>query len=304
MVDKQIAWSFSGAAARAIALFKQAQAAIELTEKPNIIIGQSSGAIVAPIVAVAYDDPKLLKAAIEMAETLDIEDMFPYKGNVPMTKSGKPTVGGIVRAFTHNHLGWQDIKPMYKKIFTEEHFKLFKNSSIKCIGFGVRGKDWMPTMFNLSEAENLDDLIDMIEATARIVPFVQPMEYKGDTYVDGGFISFNPAKWLFNNHELKSLLMFNSHPVKLGIPVNEKWDDTILTITNQAMQGLVNQLAVAYMELAELYCIKTNVNYIIVEAPEGYTDEIYETDDDQLKALGNAAYENASKILNPNINIC
>lgn len=298
MVTKLIGWAESGASARAIALFKMSKASMELGEKPNIIIGTSSGAIVAPIIAVSYVCPELMDTAIEFAETLDLRDMFPYKGNKPFKKNGKVADGAILRAISHNHLGWQDIKPMYKKIFTEKHFQLLKESPIKCIAFGVTGDDWMPVEYCLNGASTLDEMIDMIECSSRIVPFVQPMDYKGRRHVDGGYISFNPGKWLIKKYDLKQLVLLNSHEVKLGIPRKENWDKDIISVTSQAMEGMSNQLAVNDMEITELLCQKNNIQLIRIDAPDGYTDEVYETDDDQLIALGNASYEKACKIWN------
>jgi len=289
--DKLIAWSFSGAAARAIALFRQAEVAIKVGDKPNIIIGTSSGALVAPIVAVSYVDPNLMTSAIKFAETLDIRDMFPYKGNKPFKKNGKVADGAILRALSHNHLGWQDIKPMYKKVFTEEHFKVFKKSDIKCHSFGVRGDNWTPVIYCLNDADSLDDMIDMIECSSRIVPFVQPMVYKNKSHVDGGFISFNPGRWLLDSFKLKQLVLFNSHPVKLGLPDKLNWDKDIISVTTQAMEGMSNQLAVNDMEITILRCKLKRVKLLIIEAPDGYTDEVYEDDDEQLIALGEASYD-------------
>lgn len=291
-----IIWGISGAAARAIALFQMVNTSIELGEKPNVIIGQSSGSLVAPIAAVAYQCPQLMKDAIKFAESLDTRDMFPYKGNVPLTKRGNPTPMGILRAITHNHLGFQDIKPMYKKVFKEEHFQLLKQSPIKCISFGVKGKNWTPVMYCLNDAESLDDMIDMIECSARIVPFTQPMNYKGDTHVDGGFISFNPAMWLFDKYNIKQLVTFYANPVKSGITENKKWDKSILSITFQAMNAMPSWLAYKDAIIEELYCKLHNIPYLRIEAPDGYTDEIYETDDHQLIALGLASKEKAENL--------
>jgi hypothetical protein len=292
-----VAWGLSGAAARAIALFRMVEVAIERSEKPNVIIGTSSGALAAPIIAVAYQCPELLDAAIKFAETLDAMDMFPYKGNKPFIKNGSPSVGGILRAMTHNHLGWQDIKPMYKKVFTEEHFKLFKESDIKCIAFGVKGKNWSPVLYTLNDAETLDEMIDMIECSSRIPPFVQPMIYKGEGHVDGGLISFNPARWLFKDYDIKQLLTFYSHEIHLtGIGDNDNWDKTVLTVVTQAMNGMSYWLGVADAQIEEYHCKLNNIDYIRFEAPNGYTDEVYETDDHQLIALGLAAKVKAESI--------
>jgi predicted acylesterase/phospholipase RssA len=296
-MDKLIAWSFSGAAARAIALFRMAKVSIEKSDKPNLIIGTSSGALVAPIIAVSYANPELMLEAIKFAETLDILDMFPYKGNKPFKENGKIADGAILRALTHNHLGWQDIKPLYKKVFKEEHFNLLKESNIKCYSFGVRGDNWTPILYCLNEATTLDDMIDMIECSSRIVPFVQPMGYRHIGHVDGGFISFNPGRWLLDSFNLKELILFNSHPVKLGITNQPHWDKDIISVITQAMEGMTNQLAVNDMEIVELKCKAKKVKLTIIEAPDGYTDEVYETDDAQLIALGEASEASALKIL-------
>jgi len=298
MSNKIIAWGFSGAAARAIALFRMGEVYIERGEKPNIIIGTSSGALAAPIIAVAYQHPEIMAKAIHFAETLDTKDMFPYKGNVPFNKKGNPSLMGVLRAVTHNHLGWQDIKPLYKKLFTQEYFESFKKSDIKCIAFGVKGEDWTPVQYVLNDAVSLDDMIDVIECSSRIVPFVQPMTYKGATYADGGFISFNPSMWLFDNYDLKQLVSFNSHELHLGINKNPKWDKNILSVTYQAMDGMSSMLAYKDSIIEELYCKLHCVDYIRIDAPDGYTDEVYETDDNQLIALGLASMEVAQNAWN------
>jgi predicted acylesterase/phospholipase RssA len=288
-MTKKIAWSFSGAAARAIALFRMAESSIEFGEKPDVVIGSSSGALIAPIIAVSYKCPELLHSAIKMAETLDSTDMFPYKGNMPMYKNGKPSIGGILRGFTHNHLGWQDIRPMYKKIFKEEHFQVFKKSDIKCIAFGVKGVNWSPIEYVLNDAKSLDDMIDMIECSSRITPFVQPMSYDGFGHVDGGYISFNPSMWLFDKFDLKEVITFYSNQIHGRIPDNPKWDKSILSVTNQAMHGMSHWLGVKDAIIEKIECKLRNINYLRIEAPDGYTDEVYETDDNQLIALGLAS---------------
>lgn len=289
-------WSFSGASARAISLFRMAQAAKEKLDKPNVIIGQSSGAILAPILAVSFDDPTILLEAIKQAENLDIEDMFPYKGNKPFTKGDKIAPNAVFRALTHNHLGWQDIAPMFKLIFKQKHFELLKKSNIECLAFGVDGLNWSPILYCFNDAKDINDLINMIESTARIVPFVQPMNYKGKNHVDGGFISFSPAMWLFDKYDIKKLVCFYSHEIThKKISDNQKWYKNILTITAQAMTGTTYWLGYKDAIIEELYCKLNNIDYLRLEAPNGYTDEIYETDDTQLIALGKASFQNGTK---------
>ena len=296
MEDKIIAWSFSGAAARAIAHFRMAEVAMSRGEKPSLIIGNSSGALAAPIIAVAYDRPEIMKSARKFAETLDMTDMFPYLGNKPFTKKGKIAPNAIGRLLTHNHLGWQDIKPLYKKVFTQEHFELLQKSSIKCYAFGVKGKSWTPVSYCLNDAKSLDDMIDMIECSSRIVPFVQPMIYKGEGHVDGGYIAFNPGWTLFKKYKMKTLISFYSHELhEDGMVSNPNWDKSVLSVTTQAMNGMAYWHGVKDAELEESLSLIHGVKYLRLEAPDGYTDEVYETDDDQLIALGNASYVKAMK---------
>ena len=298
MIHINTAWALSGAAARAISLFRQAQVAMERGEEPEVIIGNSSGALAAPILAVAFERPEILPKAIEFAETLDTADMFPYKGNKPFGKKGKPTVGAIFRALGHNHLGWQDIKPLYKRVFTEEYFQVFKRLHIKCYAFGVVGEDWSPVTYCLNDAETLDEMIDMIECSSRIVPFVQPMEYKGKGHVDGGYIAFNPGWTLFSKYRMNTLVCMYSREIKPSMGVNPEWDKNVISITTQAMNGMAYWHGNKDKLLNELYCYKYKTNYIGLEAPDGYTDEIYETDDAQLIALGDATYKKAEETWN------
>lgn len=290
MKKENIVWSFSGAAARAIALFRLAEVSKERGEKPDVIIGTSSGALAAPILAVAFDDPKLLDEAIEFAETLDTRDMFPVRGNKPFNAKGKPTVGSIFRAMSHNHLGWQDIKPMYKKVFKQEHFELLKKSKIRCYSYGVIGKTWTPVRYCLNDAESIDDMINMIECSSRIVPFVQPMVYKGEGHVDGGYICFNPGWTLFEDHNITTLVSMYSHEPRLGVKPVEKWDKGVLSIAHQCMMGMNHSLGYKDARLEKLEAQVAGTRLLQLFAPDGHTDEIYETDDDQLRSLGVASY--------------
>lgn len=296
--DIGTAWALSGAAARAIALMRQVEVAIARGEKPDVIIGNSSGALTAPIAAVAYEYPEILPEAIRFAETLDTADMFPYKGNVPFNKKGNPRPMSVLRALGHGHLGWQDIKPLYKKVFTEEYFEIFKKSNIKCIAFGVKGSDWSPVEYVLNDAETLDEMIDMIECSSRIVPFVQPMEFRGEAHVDGGFVSFNPGMWLFEKYNMERLVTMYSREVKFAMHKNPNWHKgklPVLGIVTQAMNGTSYWLGNKDAIIEECFSALTGTEYIRLEAPDGYTDEVYETDDHQLIALGNASFEKANK---------
>lgn len=292
MVDSKIVWAFSGGAARFIALARVAQASKERGLKPDIIIGTSSGSILASLVAVSYDKPCLMDKAIEFGETLDVQDMFPGKGKKPFTKRGKPTFNAGTRIITgENHFGIQNIGPMFKKVFKQEHFELLKKSSIKCYAFGVEGINGEPKVVCLNDAHDIDDLIYMIELSSRITPFVQAADYQGKLYVDGGYISFCPAMWLFKEFNIKELLTVYSTPVPCSIGNNPHWNDNVLTVTEQMLKITTHYLGVKDAIIEELFCSLHNIPYMRIECPNGFIDEIYETDDDQLIALGNASRE-------------
>lgn len=289
------AWSISGAAARAIAHFRMVEVAIKRGEKPNLIIGNSSGSIVAPIAAVAFTNPEILPKAISFAETLDILDMFPYKGNKPFNKKGKIATNAYGRMLIHGHMGFQDIKPLYKKVFTQEYFEIFKKSDIKCIAFGVKGRDFTPTQYVLNDAETLDEMIDMIETSSRIVPMVQPMVYKGDSHIDGGFISFNPGMWLYQKYNIGTHISFYSREIKYKMPDKPNWDKGLFSIIERYSEGCSFWLGNKDALLEECLATIKGTVYLRLEAPDGYTDEIYEKDDWQLKALGDASYKKANE---------
>jgi len=287
-----IVWGLSGGAARAIGLFEAAKVCMERGEKPDIIIGTSSGSLLAPIIAVAYEIPELMDIAIKFAQTLDPLDMFPYKRNRPFNKKGKPTVNAIFRIIGgHNHLGWQDIKPLYKKVFTETYFKILQKSPIICQSFGVVGEDGSPEILTLNDADNLDEMINMIEKSSRIVPFVQSIEGR----IDGGFISFNPSMWVLKDNKVGTLVSIYSHELKQNIDFNKDWNKNILTTTTQSLLITTHWLGVKDALIEELYCKLNNIDYLRIECPNGYTDEIYESDDDQLIAFGKASRLNAQK---------
>jgi hypothetical protein len=292
---EHVLWSFSGGAAEAIALFRAAEVSIEKGEKPTRIIGTSSGSITASIIPVAYEVPGFMEAAIKFAETLDVEDMFWSKAHRPLNEKGEPTFNAITRILTgHNHLGIQDIRDLFKELFTEEHVEILRNSPIKSFAFGVRGKDFKPTIVCLNRAKNVDDLVDMIELSSRISPLVQPAPYKGDTYVDGGFIAFNPG-WLALSPKIKQYVATYAHPMNTIGHSNEEWDKNLFTVVPQLLGGMAHWHGMKDIKIEELMCKLYDIDYLRIECPSGYIDEIYESDDEQLIALGLASQENAIK---------
>ena len=302
-LNSKIVWGFSGGAARFIALARSAEVCMKHGTKPDIIIGTSSGAILASLIAVAYDKPELMKVAIEFGETLDIQDMFPGKGQKPFNKRGKPTFNAGTRIITgENHFGIQDIGPMFKKVFKQAHLELLQKSPIKCYAFGVEGINGTPMMVCLNDAKDIDNLVYRIELSSRIVPFVQSANYQGKLYVDGGFISFCPAMWLFKEFNVKQLITIYSSPVPCLIDTNSGWNDNVFTVTEQMLKITTHYLGVKDAIIEDLYCKLHSIPYLRIECPEGIIDEMYETDDHQLKALGIAAKEKA-ELLWKNFNL-
>lgn len=299
-MKEDILHGHSGAAARAVGIFEACRVAVNHEEKPTKIIGQSSGAILTALQGASYKYPCLMDAAIDMAASLDLKDMFPHPGNFPFNKKGKLSANAAFRVLTgHNHFAWQDISPMFKNIFKEKHLAALKSSGIECWTMGVDGKDGTLAMFNLNLANTVDDVLDMLKRSNRIAPFVQ--NYKG--FLDGGFACYNPAWLMFEScPNLKKVRTFYAKEITDGIPVNEKWDKTIISIQTQTMLTATHWLSVKDAMIEELYCEKNNIDYVRIECPNGYTDEIYETDDDQLRALGQASREVALKAFKKDTN--
>ncbi len=271
----------------------------EMRDKPDIMIGQSSGALTIPILAASYEYPEVLDKALEMAGTLEMRDIFPFAGNRPFTEEGDVPLNAYFRAATgHNHLGWQDIRPLYKKLFKKKHLKALQRSSIECIAFGVIGKNGMPEMKVMNRAKTVDELIDMIEETARIVPFVQHANGR----IDGGFVAFSPGVWLLmqNPEQISEYTAIYADPVKTGVGTNENWDKNIITVTGQIMGITTNYIAYYGAVIEELLCKQHNINYTRVECPDGYLKLMYDTDDKRLQAFAQASREAAIERLTNN----
>lgn len=296
--EKVKVWSFSGGAVKWISLAEGAKVAINKIGFPEFVIGVSAGALLAPIIAVSKHLPCVLDKAIEIGSTLETEDMFPYKNNQPFNKKGKPTTNAIFRVLTgHNHLGWQDIGPLYKQVFTDEVFQVFKKSQIKCYAFGVKGKNFSPKVVCLNNAKDIDELIQMIELSSRITPFVQPAIYKNESYSDGGFIAMNAAWILAPYLNISELITFYTNLPLTKLSENKNHDKNFFQVTGNNLNGAVYWHSVKDRIIEQLYCLAHNIKYIRIDYPCSAIDEVYDTDEDQLRKVGKESREITRKRL-------
>lgn len=292
-------WSFSGGAVKWISLAEGAKVSIERKGYPDVIIGVSAGALLAPIIAVSKYLPDVLDKAIEIGSTLKTKDMFPYKNNHPFRNNGKITPNATFRVITgHNHLAWQDIAPLYKRVFTQEVFEVFKKSDIKCYAFGVKGKNYSPKVVCLNNASCVDELIRMIELSSRIVPFVQPAIYKGEGYIDGGFIAMNAAWVLAPYLNMKELITYYTNEPSTSIGDNKNWDKNVLQITANSMNGSVYWHSVKDRIIEHLYCKAHDIKYLRIDYPCTAIDEVYDTDEHQLREVGQESIKITHKAWN------
>jgi len=288
----EIIWSFGGGAVKWISLAEGAKVSIKRNGYPTVVIGVSAGALLAPIIAVSKRLPDILDRAINIGRTLKSSDIFPYKGNSPFNKKGKPTVNAIFRILTgYNHLGFQDIGPLYKSLFTDKVFAEFKKSDILCYAFGVKGKDFSPSIVCLNDAKTVTELIAMIELSSRIVPFVQPAKFKEDFYIDGGFVANNAAWVIREMFDIKELITFYTNVIEYNIKTNDKWDGNILQVVTQCMGGMAHWHSIKDRLIEEYYCKANCISYMCIEYPCSAINEVYDTDDNQLEAAGIEARE-------------
>lgn len=289
--------SISGGDAKAIGLFQAAKVCLEEKGMPSIIIGTSSGSLVAPILAVAEKYPEILDEAIKFAETLDVLDMFPIKGNKPFKKNGKLPFSTILRIATGwNHLAWQDIYPLYSKVFKQHHLEALQESKTKCYSFGVVGADGTYEIKELNKAQTIKELVDMMEESSRIVPVTQPKNGR----IDGGYVSFSPGMWLLkrNPELIKEYVSIYSKTLKESVSLSENWDSNIIGVIQQSMIIATNYLGIKDAMIEELLCDKYKIPYTRIECPDGIIDEMYETDDEQLRAFGLASARVAYDAIN------
>lgn len=151
--------------------------------KPDIIDGNSSGALIAPLLAM-----QRLKDLRHFALNYTPKSAFSIS---PVNSKGKPTIRGIYRVFT-GRPSFGEMDNLYCTLmdaFTKEHWKEYKiNNQMPPIYVATVGyKSGKLFKTNLKKVETYEDCIKYIIASASIPLMVKYVDINGDLHYDGGW---------------------------------------------------------------------------------------------------------------------
>ena len=294
------ALNYSGGAVMFAGMITSAQVIIESGFIPDVMSGVSSGAMLLPIIVAALEETELWAQAIEVANNVQPKDYFPGWDDLPVGPKGNLSIHGVLRAATgHPNLGEQDIRGLYKSVFKEHHFEIFKRSSIECYVYGVDYDSGNMMEYKLNDAKDVDDLIDMLQASNRIPIFTQCKNYRGIRHYDGGMRSHNPGKYILRKYpELDECISVFAREDRDHVGTDTNWDKDLITVITRTIGITTTQISVNDEEIQSLLCELNNIKYIPIHLPADMLDEMYDNDSEEVTAFSKASAELAQSILN------
>jgi predicted acylesterase/phospholipase RssA len=294
-MTKKYAWTCSGGAVMFAGMIASARVTVESGYIPDVMAGVSSGAMVLPLIAVAIEIPELWDITQKVANEVQPKDYFPGWDDMPVGPKGNLTIHAIGRIATgHPNLGEQDIRDLYKSVFTEEYFEVFKHSEIDCYAYGVDYDLGKLVEYHLNSATSLDDLIDMLQASNRIPIFTQAKDYNGVRHFDGGMKTHNPGQFIMKKHpELEQHISVFARTGFTDIEkfftdemgFDNKWDNNLIAVVDRTIRVTTHQISLNDQELQMLYAEKYNIKYKPIFLPATMLDEMYDNDTEEVTAF-------------------
>lgn len=231
--------SLCGGATRFSGILGAAVEAVRLGYKPDIILGVSAGAIGALPLALG-----LFNEIQEEGDNLTPSKFF-VKGKHPVGKKGKPMVAGLFRVLCGAiSLGEQDVRPLLRKIITEELWqKYLSGNYADVIVFSVEGEEGSIQHYHLKKCKTREEAFEKICASSRISPIVQPMYTKNVNgvvkgQIDGGFRVHNPAGYFLRKYarlNVTDLVSVYSRPENFVV-IDKEWDKNIFNVTARVIE--------------------------------------------------------------------
>lgn len=234
--------SNSGASTNIEAIAGASISILERGFKPNVIDGNSSGALIAPLLAMGRTAD--LK---HFVLNYKIEDAFSVS---PINKKGKPSAAGIFRAATGRaSLGKMDaLYCTLKEAFTEADFKKWKTSETmpEIYTATVEYKTGKLFKTRLRSIDKYEDAIKYIIASASIPIMAEPVKINGGLHFDGGARTHTLAPYmqrLYKGNIARHISIY-SRPKNFSMQ-EPNLKEKVLPIAERTLEIMVTELSKA-----------------------------------------------------------
>ena len=264
--------------------------------RPDCYAGTSAGAYLSFVAAVA-GAPRIKIAA----PYVDLGSVFPIK---PVRDSGGFSIWALLRMLTfRGSLGVQDARGELKKIISEREFLMYQNSNRpNCYVSTVGLSTGLAYFYNLkTDAANYQEAIDMVEASSRIVPMVNPIVLRGEYCADGGHRNHNPSEQLLGAEpKIQCLFSLYARPKEGDREIPEpqakaqNWAQRTLKIIEIAH----SEVSYSDEKISDLICDLRNIRQIKIHLPKILT-HYYDTNPQRCGQLVRAAQKIAQKLWLP-----
>lgn len=296
--------SVTGGATKFIQILISIKKVLDSGFEPTDILVKSSSAIcILLIIMGKYDE------AYKEGLNLDLNKYFtepPTNGDGKLTFKAKlraiwsfmPSwIGGDVNSF-----GVQDVRPLLKKYLTEELFQKYKNDNIKYPNIWVVSvkpnksqlyndkKEFTEYLCidNLKDCENLEQALNLIEASSQIQAFTEGVEINNETRFDGGMYLAGSAGFFIeegffkkeNVEELISIYSWtNPH---FDIQDSKDWKKDIGTNTARLSQMFKASNKYFCAKHEYWLCKSNNIKRLAINVPDVFKNT-YEVNPDTIK---------------------
>jgi hypothetical protein len=277
-----------------------ATATIEKGFHPNAIAGVSAGAYVAAVKGMIGANGMLREI-----KNLDVTKAFK---KIPLKKNGKLKPYTWLRVLLgFNYVSVMDGRPMLRNIITPEIYYRYKNSDHTPTIFtlAVNATTGERAFFNLKyDPIDYEEMLKMVEASARIPFMTEAVEIRGQYYWDGGNRDHIPSMKLLDYYKGKielhketfgnKLLSIYSRP-KDHVSINTSWDKNAFTTLLRSIEIFSIETSKSDERIEKELCDKYGIKRDSIYLPK-YLNNYYHSDPSLIKMLMDEAEELALKI--------
>jgi len=247
--------------------------------KPDIIIGTSSGALLAlPLALGLYNEIE------KIVKNFTMDTIFNMR---PVNKKGKITLGAIWRVLRgKNSLGLQNnlIKTL-KNLIPLKFFDDYKYNNKYAEVFIVT-VEFKTGKRKYIRAKDLsyENYIKYAIASTTIPIFAESIDINGNYYYDGGIRDFMGSHWGFENLSITENISIYSRPKDFNITETNWKPKNIYTVLQRTIDIMMLEISKNDLIKETLLAEKMNINNIQFFMPHVETSNYYDIDKErQLK---------------------